>query len=110
MTSPRSWNRREFNVTPAGFFTVLKPTGWFSASRLPAGFRYLNGPPKGGAAPAPASKLAPDQKALDHAVSQETTIPLQIVMPSAHDRRLVRLALIVLAAAALTLFVLTHLG
>ena len=40
MKGPRSWNRREFDVTPAGFFTVLKPSGWFSAtSRLPAGFR-----------------------------------------------------------------------
>ena len=42
MPGSHSWNRRESNVTQAGFFTVLRSTGWFPAlSRLPGGYRYL---------------------------------------------------------------------
>lgn len=99
--SPRSWKRREFSVTQAGYFTVLKPTGWFSAT-LPLGSRYLNDPSKDGAVPSP----APGQTTPDHAVSPETTIHLQTVSPSAGELNWVRLALIVLTAAALTLSVL----
>jgi len=116
MKSPRSWNRREFAVTPNGFFTILKPTGWFSAVPLPGGFRYFVGQSKGTAspqahenptenpttAPPPESTSVPERKALDHADSQETAIPLQIVMPSTHDHHLMRPALIVLAATAIT--------
>jgi hypothetical protein len=96
--SLRSWNRREFSVSQAGYFTVLKPTQWFSAT-LPPGSRYLNGPSKDGAPPLP----APGQTAPDHAESPETTIHLQTVSPSAGELHWVRLALVVLAAAALTL-------
>jgi hypothetical protein len=109
----RSWNRREFNVTPAGFFTVLKPTGWFSAtSRLSAGFRYLIGPSEQAAAPhvvetpAAAPVPAPEQQTLDHADTQETTIPPKFLIPTTHDYHLVRVSLSVLFAAAFTYFVL----
>jgi hypothetical protein len=95
--SPRFLKRREFAVTQAGYFTVLKPTGGFSAT-LPPGSRYLNYPSKDGAVPLP----APGQTAPDHAGSQETTIPLQIVSPSEGKLHLVRFVLIVLAAAATT--------
>ncbi len=116
MKSPRSWNRREFAVTPNGFFTILKPTGWFSTVPLPGGFRYLVGQSKGTAspqahenstenpttAPPPESTSVPEQMALDHADSQETAIPLQIMKPSTPDHRLLRPALVVLAATAIT--------
>ncbi|MGA2886500.1 MAG: hypothetical protein ABSE51_00495 [Terracidiphilus sp.] len=113
MTGPRSWNRREFDVTPAGFFTVLRPTGWFSAtSRLPAGFRYLVSASKHAAAPhvvdmpAAAPARAPEQEALDRPAIKETTISLQILTLSAHDHHLMRQALILLSAAAITCFLL----
>ena len=98
MASTRSLKRRDFAVTQAGYFTVLKPTGGFSAT-LPPGSRYLTEPSK---KPAP----APEQTAPDHATSPEITIPLQIVSPSEGAHHLMRLLLIVLAAAALTLSVL----
>lgn len=43
MNGSGSWNRRGFEVTPNGFFTVLRSSGWFPAFRLPGGFRYLLG-------------------------------------------------------------------
>jgi hypothetical protein len=43
MKSPSSWNRRSSAVTPNGYFTVLKSTGWFPTFRLPDGYRYLTG-------------------------------------------------------------------
>jgi hypothetical protein len=46
-----TWNRRGFSVASAGYFTVLKPTGWFAASRLPGGFRYVGGQAKAIASP-----------------------------------------------------------
>ena len=93
--SPRSWKRREFAVTQAGYFTVLKPTGGFSAA-LPPGSRYLNDPSKG-----PVPLPTPDQMAPGHSVNPETTISLQLVDPPAQDRHSIRLILIVLAAAAI---------
>jgi hypothetical protein len=99
----RTWNRRDFSVQLAGFYTVLKPTVWFAALRLPGGFRYLGGRPKG-----PSSHQAyenptsmPDQRIPGHAGSQGATIRLQIVAPSTHHR-LIRPAFIVLAAIAIT--------
>jgi hypothetical protein len=109
----RSWNRREFNVTSAGFFTVLKPAGWFSAtSRLPAGFRHIIGLPEQAAAPqvveTPAAEPvpAPEQQTLDHADIQETTIPPKFLIPTTHDHHLMRVSLSALFAAAFTYFVL----
>jgi hypothetical protein len=115
MKSSRSWNRREFNVTSAGYFTVLKPTGWFSAastSRLPAGIRYHIGPSEKAAASHVVETLAaepvpaPEQQTLDHADIQETTIPPNLLMPTTHDYHWMRLSLSALFAAALTYFVL----
>jgi hypothetical protein len=96
--SPRSWNRREFSVSQAGYFTVLKPIRWFSAT-LPPGSRYLNDPLKG-------SAPSPDRVSSEHAVSPETTIHLQTVSSNLGELNWVRLALIILTAAALTLSVL----
>jgi hypothetical protein len=116
MKDTRTWNRRDFAVTPNGYFSVLKPTRWFSAVPLPGGFRYLVGqskettsplahenptenPP---AAPPPRSTFVLEQKPPDHAGSQEITIPLQFTSLSTHDHQLMRPALIVLAATAIT--------
>jgi hypothetical protein len=44
----RSVNHRGFSVGSAGWFTVLRPTYRFAASRLPAGFRHRSGQAKGG--------------------------------------------------------------
>jgi hypothetical protein len=116
MKDPRTWNRRDFAVTSNGYFTVLKPTGWFSTVRLPGGFRYLVGQSKGttspqahgnptqnpAAAPPPGSTLVPGQKSPVHADSRNTALPLQFTSLGAPDRRLMRPALIVLAATAIT--------
>ena len=95
--SPHTWNRRDFSVGSAGFFTVLKPAGWFAASRLPGGFRYLGGQPK----PAE-STHAPEQNAESPSGSQGATIRLQTTEPGAQDHPVTRPALIVLGAAAIT--------
>jgi hypothetical protein len=104
VSSFRTWNRRDFSVQLAGFYTILKPTGWFAALPLPGGFRYRWGQPKG-----PASQQAyensisvPKQRIPGYAGSQEATMRLQIMAPSTHERRLIRPALIVLAAIAIT--------
>jgi hypothetical protein len=101
MSSARSWNRREFAVTQNGYFTILKSTGWFSAVPLPAGFRYFASKAKGASpalTPASASLLnAPGQADI-----QQSTIRLQTIDSSTSGRHLMRLALIVLAATALT--------
>jgi hypothetical protein len=120
MKDPRSWNRREFAVTPNGLFAILRPTGWFSAVRLPGGFRYRVGlseetefpqahenPTENPAAtPPPESTSVWEQKALVHADSQETALLSQTMRLSTHDYRLMRTALIVLAATAITLIML----
>ncbi|MGP8271599.1 MAG: hypothetical protein ACLQLH_16165 [Terracidiphilus sp.] len=120
MWGPRTWNRREFDVAPNGYFTILKATGWFSAVRLPGGFRYLVRLPKWTApqqaqenstenptaAPSPESTFEPVQKAPGHADSQETAILSQSMIPGPQDHKLMRLVLIVLAATAVTSIVL----
>jgi hypothetical protein len=116
MKDPRTWNRRDFAVTANGYFTILKPTGWFSAVRLPGGFRYLVGQSKGTgspqadenptvsttAAPPAGSTFMPEQRGPDGADSQKTAIPLQFTSLSTPDHRLMRPALIVLAAIAIS--------
>jgi hypothetical protein len=97
--SPRSWNRREFSVSQAGYFTVLKPTRWFSAT-LPPSTKYLKGPTNDGFPPAP-GKTTPI-----HTANPEAAISFQSVDPGAAGRNPIRLILIVLTAAALTLSVL----
>jgi hypothetical protein len=95
--SPHTWNRRDFSVGSAGYFTVLKPAGWSAASRLPGGFRYLGGQPK-----AVESTHAPEQIAESPSGSQGATIRLQTIEPGTHDHPVTRPALIVLGAAAIT--------
>ncbi len=96
----RSVNRRGFSVGTAGFFTVLRPNTWFPASRLPGEFRYRSGPSKGVEAPAPAS--AAEREVPDQSDIQEAATPSLILKPRTHDHRLTRLALVILAATAIT--------
>jgi hypothetical protein len=115
--SRRSWNRRESSVTSNGFFTVLRSDRWFSAMRLPGVSRYLAGQSKGTASPQangkstenPAAAPPPESTSVQtpgHAEGQEMAILSRSMIPSAHDRFLIRPALIVLAASAITLLLL----
>ncbi len=99
MKGPGSWNRRSFDVTPNGYFTVLKPTRWFPTVRLPDGFRYLigeSGKPKRqlGDQDGPSSPLG--------GVGQETIIDFQLVGSTDGKRSLLRVGLIVLGAIAIS--------
>lgn len=88
MTIRRSVTRREFTVRTAGWFTVLKPDGWYPALRLPRRFHdrrdgSLEIP--GIAARCPELANAP-----------------QIMMPTTEDHRLMRPAMIALTAMMIT--------
>ena len=108
MKGPPYWNRRETDITPNGFFTVMKSSGWFSAARLPAGFRYLvKGPPK----PAGLEIAERVRNVSAQADGQSAGMPPQILAPESHDHFfLLRFALIVLAAATLTWLALLAIG
>ena len=85
----RAITRRGFNVGTAGWFTVLRPNTWFPASRLPERFRYRSSRPV---------ETPPAGTADGH----QMTISPRIIIPSTKDRRLVRSALVVLAAISIT--------
>jgi len=90
-----SWNRRGSEVTPNGYFTVLKSSGWFSTLPLPGGFRYVigeNGKPK-------RRLMADGQKS---AAGVDATVNFQLVGSTEEKFAWARLGLIVLAAIALT--------
>ncbi len=89
MKSRRSLTHREFSVRSAGWFTVLKPDGWFPAFRLAA--RYADRIRQSG-----------DRTALDHAESHAPAKLPQIMIPSTEDRRVMRPVLIVLTAMIVT--------
>ena len=98
----RVWNRRETNVTQAGYFTVLRSTGWFSAlNRLPGGYRYVV---KGQAIPdvlvKPEGAVA--KTAESQAAGQEIGPAFQLLTPGASGRGWLRLAIIALVAAGIT--------
>ena len=95
-----SWNRRSSEVTPNGFFTVLKSAGWFPTFHLPGGFRYLVG--ESGARRALLVGAA-RQQAANQLTGTETAIRLrQIDEDSRGTRGLIRMASLALAGAALT--------
>jgi hypothetical protein len=102
-----SWNRRESSVTSNGFFTVLRSDRWFSAAHLPGVSRYLADQSKGTASTQADKNSAENPTGAptstpNHAGSQETAILSQSMIPSTHDRSLIRPVLIVLAAAVIT--------
>ena len=94
-----TWNPRDFSVASAGYFTVLKPTGLFAASRLPGAFRCLRGQRL---RLSPQLNSVPKQKSSNQADYEETTPRLQTIEAATHDHPLMRPTLIVLGATAIT--------
>jgi hypothetical protein len=80
----RSVNRRDFQIAPAGYFNVLRPSTRFIAAHLRRRFPYL----------VRQSKTTAD--------SQETAETLEILTPRTRSGGLLRWALIVLAAIGIT--------
>lgn len=89
MRTRRSVTHREFSVRSAGWFTVLKPDGWFPVFRLPA--RFVDRISQSG-----------DRTAVNHADSHAQANSPQIMMPTTEDRRVMRPVLIVLTAMIVT--------
>jgi len=81
----RSVTRRGFSFGSAGYFAVLKPNTWFPASRLPVPFRFRR-----------------SQSAGASAIHQPATLPPNIMTLSPEHRGLLRPAMVVLAAIAIT--------
>ena len=103
MAGSRSWNRRETNVAQAGYFTVLRSSGWFSTLRLPGGFRYLlKGPPTSAFLEKPGGARATSEE-LSRASQAEVSLDFGM---QKSDRHWVRMALMALAESAATLFLL----
>jgi hypothetical protein len=85
-------------VAQAGYFNVLRSSGWFSTLRLPGGFRYLiKGPPTppwleklGGA------KATPEQQS----EAGEAEASLDFGMQKTRDESPLRMVLVALVALA----------
>ena len=92
MRGPHTWNRRDFNVTSNGFFTVLRQAAWFSSPRLPAGLRFTR--------PTRTASTAHGELAI------APQVQLQTIEPMKHDHQLMRPMLIVLAAGSITFLLL----
>ncbi len=100
MNGPSSWNRRGSAVTPNGFFTVLRSTGWFPTFRLPGGFRYLIGE---SGVNRPRSAGAPEQQTAGLPAGTQTEIVLrQIDAEPRGARAWLRVASLAFVATALT--------
>ena|ERR1035438_9784281 len=95
----RSLDRRNSTIVSTGWFTTLTPKRWFAASRLSGDFSYPVSHSKG--APSPQTQKGPG-----HADSLNTAILSQSMNLSTHDHLRMRSVLIVLAAIAMTLFLL----
>ena len=93
----RSVTRRGFSVGTAGWFTVLRPNTWFPASRLPGSIHHPGGRPREIDEPRPA-QIQPSS----HAGSQEMAILPQTMNMGMRDRGLMRMAMVVLTALAIT--------
>ncbi len=95
MKTLHSVKHRGFNIEPAGYFNVLRPSARFIPSHPPGDFRYLASLFKGTAFP--------------HVHQNPATAPQFALIPSPYQgdplyRRLLRPALIVLAILALIYF------
>jgi hypothetical protein len=89
----RSVTRRGYTVATAGWFTTTSPNRWFPASKFPDGV----GQSKETAAAARAAAKTP--RGADEQAPQ-------IMLPSTHDRRPMRFALVALLAAAVAILIL----
>lgn len=106
MRKPRFWNRRGFTPSAAGYFSVLREDGWFSAAPLPEGYRYSIDSEK-----KPARALLTPTSAALFGIAGEVPPILQWYRAPQHGlRRLVRLGVIVLLAAGLMYLLLALLG
>ena len=100
MRGSGSWNRRGSAVTPNGFFTVLKSTGWFPTFPQPGGFRYLTREP---GVNRPRSAGAPAHQTTGQPAGTQTEIALrQIDAEPRGVGALLRGVLLALGATALT--------
>ena len=98
MRVPRSQNRRDFNVAPAGWFSVLKTPSRTVALRPPGGYRSLANPSSAQGT----STETPEQLA-----AHLRTIKIPLIGDSGMiDRGQLRMALIVVTAASFTYFIL----
>ena len=99
MAAGKKWNRRDFQITSAGFYTVLSAARWFSTLQLPDGYRYKikeDGKPK----------RQIHENDAPGAADSETTVQFQMVGSTEGKFRLLRLLGIVVAAIGLTFFLL----
>ncbi|WP_420239782.1 hypothetical protein ACOBR2_09515 [Telmatobacter bradus] len=96
MNKPRQWNRRDFTPTSAGYFTVLRESGWFSTLPLPGGYRYQTGTKKKPA-------LKPESAAMFGITAVQSPVLQWYKDPKLGLRRLVRPALILLAVGLIYL-------
>jgi hypothetical protein len=104
MKTLRFVNHRAFSVGSAGWFTVLRPNKWFATSRFRGSSQHLSGRSAGAA-----ESAVPERKALNHANNRETTLLFQSTELNGQDHHPVRLVLIVLAAIAIMLVMLSWL-
>lgn len=99
----RSVTRRGYTVAQAGFFSVTSPNRWFPASKLPDDFPELSARPKAGAAVFASRSISSSQRPSALSASQTSPPQFKLIGAGSQDHRLLRLALIVLAAGALTI-------
>ena len=98
MKAPRFKNRQDFNVASAGFFSVLKTAPRTVVVRPPGGYRSLVNPSN----MPDTSTESPEQLA-----ERLGTIRIPLIGEIGMiDRGVIRMALIVVAAASFTFFVL----
>jgi hypothetical protein len=91
----RSVTQRGSSIDSAGYFSVVRPSKWFAASRLPRGFPFFGDRWKVVAQP-----TAQEQRVLGHFEGHVATQELQIIRVIEEDRHFMRGALIVLIAVA----------
>jgi hypothetical protein len=94
----RSVTQRGFSVGTAGWFTVLRPNTWFPATRLHTGPHPLVGRSTGAAESTVPGQLSGSRSS--------TVAPPRIAPLNGNDRQPMRLAVAVLAGAAITSFLL----
>jgi hypothetical protein len=98
----RSVTRRGFTVAQAGYFTVTSPNRWFSASQFPDRFPELSHP-KTEVALSTDSNAILEQNALTLKRTEAAPPRFELIGPRAQNHRLLRFALVVMAALALAL-------
>lgn len=91
----RSITRRGFDVGTAGYFNVLRPNTWFAASRFPNRFQNLHA----------RAEAAVRQSETSDAPANQSILHLDL-KPQPEPLRLMRLTLIILVAAGITVFLL----